>query len=147
MISVGGQQSAGFVEWAISKVCGEQASDSHCGFTVASITVVVYDWGAQDDAYREDHQCILFFSTDIRTRGRSTWSPARAVVSLEMILLYELESHIHRLDHASNGDRGNTGPLWVSYTSVYPCNEAICWPQNILDALHMNAVHRACSPG
>jgi len=58
MIQVGGRSSAFGVNIAISKVRGEQTSHLTTfddGFVVASFAVVIYDWGAQDNAYGENY--------------------------------------------------------------------------------------------
>jgi len=56
MIQVGGRRSAFRVNIVIVQVRGEQTSDLTIfdgGFVVASLTVLIYDWGAQGNLYGE----------------------------------------------------------------------------------------------
>jgi len=58
MIQVGGRTSAVRVNAVISKVRGEQTSHLTIfddGIAVASLAVVIYDWGAQDNVYGENY--------------------------------------------------------------------------------------------
>jgi len=58
MIQVGGHSSAVRVKPAILLVRVDQASHLTTfdgGFVVASLAVVIYDWGAQDNAYEENY--------------------------------------------------------------------------------------------
>jgi hypothetical protein len=63
-------------------------SISDCCFEAASMTVVAYDWGTQDDTKLETITDIpvVFFSTDIWTRGRLIWLPAQAAVLLNSVV-------------------------------------------------------------
>jgi len=58
MIQVGGRSSALGINTVIAKVRGEQTSNLTIfdgGFVVASLAVVIYDWGAQDNVYGENY--------------------------------------------------------------------------------------------
>jgi hypothetical protein len=58
MIQVGGRSSTVRVNIIIPKVRGEQTSHLTIfdgGFAVASLTVLIYDWGAQDNVYGENY--------------------------------------------------------------------------------------------
>jgi len=126
LIQVCRRKSVICVGSAISKVRGEKVVSFFrwCVFAAASMTAVVYDWGAHDTStHRGNYWWSSYFSsTDIWARGTlisllewssgwesfysSNWSGWADVHNGKWTARYSCVC------------RGNAGPSWPSYTSV-----------------------------
>ena len=134
----------------------------HSVCTVASSTMVVYDWGVQDNVYPSQKKILMSpFVCPALTFGQEVgWGDSWTEVHISLKIALQVELiWVGRVAHEMNYRlicwtwcRGNAGPLWLSYISLcviyaFMSLTGVYWLQDMLGALPCNTIHRVCSRG